>query len=313
MGEIERIKAKGLLPYDFFNEESVCDFRVDTFRKEIWAVELDLLSELISVCKKYNLCYYLIFGSLLGAVRHNGYIPWDDDLDVTMPREDYEELLKHADEFSTPYFLQTPGNDHRFYYAHAKLRNSNTSAIDYPFLYAEFNMGIFIDIVPLDKFEKESDGIKRFDLIKDMIVNNSTYMRMAHPYLNERDKLRVADYDGADPLQTYRSIEKMAREDEEKDTEYVSMLVAPLYGYKRNVFLKKDFSQTIQMEFNGMEVNAPIGYDRVLKIIYGDYMHLPPVHQRGAHYNVLFDPDKPYSYYIENKGEYYKRFSSWNK
>lgn len=309
MRETERIIAKGLLLQDFFKEEIICDFRVDKFRKEIWAVELDLLSELISVCEKYYLRYYLIFGSLLGAIRHKGYIPWDDDLDVTMPREDYEVLLKHADEFKVPYFLQTPGNDHRFYYAHAKLRNSNTSAIDYPFLYAGFNMGIFIDIVPMDNFDKENDGIKRFDQIKDLIVQNSTYMRMTHPNLNERDRQRVESYNGGDPLNTYHLIEKLAREDEGKDTEFVSMLVAPLYGYKRNVFLKEDFDQSMKIVFNGLKVNIPIGYDRILKVIYGDYMTLPSVEQRGAHYNVLFDSNKPYSYYVEDKDKYYEMIS----
>ena len=309
MTEVDKILSKGILPSDFLNEEDICDFHVDPFRKKIWAIELDLLNSLINVCNKYNLKYYLIFGSLLGAVRHKGYIPWDDDLDVTMPRKDYEELLKHRKEFQNPYYLQIPGNDHRFYYAHAKLRNSNTSAIDFPFLYAEFNMGIFIDIVPMDNFDKENNGIKRFEQIKDLIVQNSTYMRLTHPNLSDRDRQRVESYNGADPLNTYHYIEKLAREDEKVDTDFVSMLVAPLYGFKRNIFFKEDFDQSKLMDFNGLTVNIPIGYDRILKIIYGDYMALPPESQRGAHYNVLFDPNKPYSYYVGDKNKYYNIIS----
>ena len=88
----------------FFDEEIRCDFLVTKERKKIWAIGLDLLLEFDRVCKKYNLSYFLIHGSLLGAIRHNGFIPWDDDIDVAMLRSDYNNLMNiAAKEFSNQY------------------------------------------------------------------------------------------------------------------------------------------------------------------------------------------------------------------
>ena len=84
MTECERLKKQGKFPVDFFLEEIRDDFFVDENRKKIWAICLDMLMQLDNVCTKHNLRYFLSYGSLLGAIRHNGFIPWDDDLDVVM-------------------------------------------------------------------------------------------------------------------------------------------------------------------------------------------------------------------------------------
>ena len=168
MTECERIIKQGLLPEDFFEEETRCDFIVTKERKKIWAVEIDLLLEFERVCKKHNLRFFLFWGSLLGAVRHGGFVPWDDDTDVVMPRADYEKLLLLQEEFTHPYFLQTPYTDNGYFYAHAKLRNSNTTAWDRPFAYQGTNFGIFLDILPLDSVELDG-GKERFDRINKLI------------------------------------------------------------------------------------------------------------------------------------------------
>lgn len=120
MTECERIIQQGVLPKSFFDEEQICDFFVDKKRKKIWAIELDLLIQFDKICKKHGLIYFLIGGTLLGAVRHHGFIPWDDDLDVAMPRKDYDLLMQLKDEFSEPYFLQTPYTDEGYYYSYNK-------------------------------------------------------------------------------------------------------------------------------------------------------------------------------------------------
>ena len=111
MTEIERIVKRGVITEDFLKEEKRGDFTVTAKRKRVWAVILDLIVEFDSVCRKHNLRYFLDSGSLLGAIRHGGFIPWDDDIDVTMPREDYEKFIRLNDEFKHPYFLQTPYSD----------------------------------------------------------------------------------------------------------------------------------------------------------------------------------------------------------
>ncbi|MGN1433985.1 MAG: phosphorylcholine transferase LicD [Ruminococcus sp.] len=301
MTECERIIKNGILTKDYFKSETKCDFFVDEQRKKVWAIEIDLLLKFDSICKKHNLTYYLMFGSLLGAIRHHGFIPWDDDMDVAMPRKDYEKLLTLNDEFDNPYFLQTPYTDNGYFYAHAKLRNSNTAALDYPFLYQNFNLGIFIDILPIDNFDIAT-GREKFELIHKLTMDNSVYMRLTHPNLSERDRIRVSNYDGADPFETYERIQTLARESEFTQTKYVSLLVATTYGYERDVFLAEDFSYAKEWKCEGFNTYVPNGYDRVLKTIYGDYLSLPSKEQRGLwHSNLSFDTEKSYKDYLENR------------
>lgn len=294
MTECERIIQKGILPESFFVSEEQYGFWVDENRKKIWAVEIDLLLELDRVCKKYNLKYFLIFGSLLGAVRHKGFIPWDDDLDVAMLRQDYECLLQLKDEFKAPYFFQTPYTDTGYFYAHAKLRNSNTTALDKPFLYQKFNLGMFIDIVPIDNIVKDG-GQETFQLIHKLIMDNSTYMRLTNPHLSERDQKRVENYMGDEPFATYEKIQQLARKYENEETEFVSILTAPLYGYEKDVFYMEDFKEPIECKCEFFSSFIPNGYERILKTIYGDYMQLPPREQRGNwHGNIVFNADVSY-------------------
>ena len=139
------------LPNGYLEPEFREGFFVDAKRKKIWAVELDLLSQFTRVCEKYNLSYYLDGGTLLGAVRHKGFIPWDDDVDVIMPREDYDKLFEVAEiEFKEPYFFQTPLTETNFFRGHAKLRNSSTTGYILDDRKKKINNGIWLDIFPLD-------------------------------------------------------------------------------------------------------------------------------------------------------------------
>ena len=150
MTEIERIMQKGAFPDDFLKEETRCEFHIDEKQKRVWMVVLDLVMEYIRVCEKYGLKYSAAFGTLLGAIRHNGFIPWDDDIDICMPRDDFEKFLQLSDDFKDPYFLQTPYTDEGYYYSHAKLRNSQTTGFSDIRGCFGFNSGLWIDIVPID-------------------------------------------------------------------------------------------------------------------------------------------------------------------
>jgi lipopolysaccharide cholinephosphotransferase len=164
MTECERIIADGTLPRSFLKEEERDEFLVTEKQKKVWAVELDMLLKFDSICKKHGLTYFLMFGSLLGAIRHQGFIPWDDDVDVGMPRKDYDKLLTLTDEFEMPYFLQTPYTDEGYYYSYAKIRNSNTSGITQQFRFQEINWGLMLDVYPIDNFVLEG-AQKRYEQI----------------------------------------------------------------------------------------------------------------------------------------------------
>ena len=294
MTECEKIIEKGLLPESFFKPETICDFYVDETLKKVWAIELDLLHEFDRVCRAHNLRYYLIAGSLLGAVRHHGFVPWDDDMDVVMPRKDFEAFIRLGDEFRDPYFLQTPLTDPGFYYAHAKIRNSNTAAIDYPFIYQGFNLGCFIDILTLENFDPEN-GAETYEEIHRLILENSVAMRLTHPDLSERDKERVRNHSGIDPMDAWDRINELIRQSDATYTGYVSMLSATTYGIKRNVFPAECFSERIESDLYGIPTFLPVGYDKILSVAYGNYMEFPPKEKRGIwHSNVVFYPDMPY-------------------
>ena len=113
----------------FYQEEERCGYVVSAHMKKVWAVELDLLYQLQQVCEKYGIKYYGSGGTILGAERHKGMIPWDDDIDIMMLRDQYDLLCAHADEFKEPYFLQTFDTDEGYFRGHAQLRNSNTTGV----------------------------------------------------------------------------------------------------------------------------------------------------------------------------------------
>ena len=107
MTECERILEKGILPSSFCEAEIISDYYVDEKRKKIWAIELDLFIALCDVCRKHNLKFWADGGTMLGAVRHKGFIPWDDDMDIIMPRSDYNKLLEIGPaEFGSPIFCK---------------------------------------------------------------------------------------------------------------------------------------------------------------------------------------------------------------
>lgn len=147
------------LPEHFLDEEVRYGYTVTEKMKKVWAVELDLLNEFQKVCNQYNLKYYAIAGTLLGAVRHQGFIPWDDDVDVVMFREDYDKLISIASSvFSAPYDFMASGKIEHFFRGHAQLRNRMTTGILPSELKQKFsyNQGIWIDIFPLDGVPEEN-------------------------------------------------------------------------------------------------------------------------------------------------------------
>lgn len=295
MTEIERVLSTGILPEDFCKPETIYDFYVDEQRKKVWALELDLLLEFDRVCKKYNLKYYLIGGSLLGAVRHHGFIPWDDDIDIAMPREDYTVLFNLNNEFKHPYFLQTCYTDEGYFFAHARLRNSNTSAIQRPFCYCHYNMGIFLDILPLDKFEYSDEGRMVFRNLEELIVQNSTYMKLENQYPNEKDEKRIKNYVFRNPFEVFEEIQELGQSFKNRNSTFYCLSCAVVYGFERSLFNIEDFHDVIYVKFEGFDFPIPSGYDRILKRAFNNYMEFPKEISRGSwHGAIWFDTEKSY-------------------
>ena len=303
MTECERIIQQEILPEVFFRAEIVDGFEVAEQIKKVWAIEIDILLQLDKICKRHSLRYFLIFGSLLGAVRHNGYIPWDDDLDVCMPRKDYEEFIRVAQaELKMPYFLQIPETDPGYYYSFAKIRNTNTTFITEVFRYQRFNMGLLIDVFPLDVCD-EREAEENYKMISRLNMENSTYMRMSHHNLSQKDKERVQNYKGGVPLDTYKEIQSIASKYENQSSKKDKRIIAVFteYSYEKMVYDFEDVSETELHDFNGLRIPIPKGYDNILRTTYGDYMKLPPVKDRGIrHSEYIIDTDRSYRDYLSD-------------
>lgn len=283
------------------DSETRCDFIISQKRKKIWKTQLELLSELQRVCKKYHLRYFAINGTLLGAVRHNGFIPWDDDLDVIMPRPDYEKLTEIAKtEFQKPFYLQNEFTSKKYYRSYSRLRNSNTTAVPEMDWNIEECNGIFIDIFPLDGYSK--DEIRNKKVLKKInrqifLANNFIYGKQytSHRLIHLGLLYGVAFLDlfgfYTKLLKNTRKIQNINPYDESEIL--YSLVHGEVLKYKKEWFNEKI------VNFEDMKICIPSGYDEILKMIYGSYMDLPPVEKRGVRHNIFFDPDNSYSVYYK--------------
>ena len=295
MTECERIlKERPEFSADFLQEEVRCDFPVDVRRKKIWLILMDLAMEFDRFCTEHGLTWFLVGGSMLGAARHQGFIPWDDDIDAGMPRADYEKLLGLMNEFSDPYELQAPGKTRGYYFTFARLRNVRTSALNPAFALQGFNMGLYLDIFPLDEWKPE-DAEKSYNRIRDLCIDNSNYMRRSNPHLPERDRRRADAWSGRDPMENVREVEALARQFNGTDAAYLSHAVITLDAFSHNYFRRECFESFIRLPFESITLPVPSGYDSFLTSQYGDWHAFPPADKRGAdHSDEDMQPDIPY-------------------
>lgn len=301
MNEIERIKHEGWLRPDFFEGEILCGHYVTPEMKAIWAIMLDLYREFTRVCEANNLFFFAAYGTALGAVRHNGFIPWDDDLDVMMPRSDYNRLAKLASEFKHPYFLQNVETDPEYGYAIQRLRNSNTTLIVEPFKYCKFNHGIFIDINVLDEVEP-SEYVNRRNTIKEFIMQGSARMRKDHPHKDAHSIEVMQKYldDSKSAADIYNSIHALSCRLEGQHTGYISNINVPVYAPERNIFPSNIVDDYAILKFEGTDMRVPIGYMTYLEILYGkNYMEMPSDEIKKSAHTLDAYPEIPYKKYYK--------------
>ena len=218
-----------------------------------------------------------------------------------MPREDYEKFIKLNNEFKEPYFLQTPYSDPESFYSYAKIRNSFTTGVSQMFKYQKFNHGIWMTVFPLDYWDVNG-GEERYSRIRKLAIDCSTYMRSKNPELDENNRARVAAYHG-NPMDDYEEIQRLASSCKDSNCRYMMTATITIGSYKKNLFEASDFAKTIELEFEGLKVKAPIGYENLLRVLYNDYMQFPPLDERGKwHGDIIFAPEIPYKDYLKQQG-----------
>ncbi|MBQ4564254.1 MAG: LicD family protein, partial [Lachnospiraceae bacterium] len=181
------------LPERFLEEEVRDGYTISTEMKANWAVQMDLLAEFDRVCKEHNIEYFACGGTLLGAVRHGGYIPWDDDIDLMITRDNYNKLCACGPTaFTGRYFFQTEDTDPGTLRNHAQLRNSETTGVireEAQYKY-QFNQGIFLDIFPLDNLPER--GMER----EKFLAKLRSRMRLAHAFALLTSRYTKTDFGG---------------------------------------------------------------------------------------------------------------------
>lgn len=287
MTECERILEKGVFDETFLREEVRCGFKVTAERKNLWMVILDILLEFDKVCRKHNLHYFLDSGTLLGAVRHKGFIPWDDDIDVAMPREDYEKLITLSYEFEEPYLLQYPKEGSDYWYSFVKVRNINTTFAPKAFMYNAFNQGCFIDVFPYDEFGlEESESL--FETMTTLVRALSVSMKLPDPKYLCDDSKTMELLSVKTPLEVFRMVEDVAKGAKERGAGRITSLVCPMTHFRKKAYMKDWFFDTQTLSFEGFEFPAPIRSHEVLSMLFGNYLQFPPVEERGLNHSGAF-------------------------
>jgi phosphorylcholine metabolism protein LicD len=296
MTEADRLIAEGFVPEDFFKEEYICGYLVTKKQKKIWAIELDILMHVKEVCERHNLRWTLYNGSLLGSIRSQGFVPWDDDLDIAMPYEDYEKLMTLQSELPDYIFLQNYKTDPGFAYSIGKVRNSRTTCISRKFRYEKWNQGIFIDITPLFPFDDNIEGDDpRILRIREIGKDLGTIMRRNNPYLDYNDKARVEALSSQDISEYFRELSVLTDSCRGQKPDIYCPITQPgATGYDIHIHENELFP--IQKGvFCGKEVNVPYDTLGILCKMYGN-LGYPTSDFRGMnHEGLFFDPDRPYT------------------
>lgn len=259
---------------------------MDIDLKKMQEIELDILEEVHDLCQKSGITYYLGYGTMLGAVRHGGFIPWDDDIDILMPRDDYEQFLKVAEKkLPEGYVIKHPGNTKPYLYDFAKVEDSRTKIIETTYSYMNIDAGIYIDIFPLDGapnnvFQRKIHmrHIEFWQQLLAMYYSDSSKKRN---FLKRSIIYIVKNIFDQDTLN--RRITKNMRKYSFSKSSYVGYHE----GKINELTHKKYVGDPIKIKFENKEFYGVEKPHEYLTEIYGDYMKLPEEKERVAHIHSL--------------------------
>lgn len=254
--------------------------------EELKALELDVLRYIRSVCEKNSLRYYLMFGTLIGAVRHKGFIPWDDDVDIAMTRQDFMKLIELAEaDRESPYKVVSLFNVKDFAFPLAKMVDTRTQLVQYGAVGTHEKLGVYVDIFLIDAVpgdEKEFHAYisrvksakrawylsqRRFMLRRGKAAKDICMALVSLPF-----KIRS-------PYALAKKMDEIAAAYAQSDTNRAGVVLA-VDKVTASILTREQWEDTVEVEFEGERFTAVACWDELLRRTYGDYMQLPPPEQR---------------------------------
>lgn len=265
-------------------------------QQELWGIQLEILDVIDKVCRDNDLHYSLYAGSLIGAVRHKGFIPWDDDLDICMPRGDYEEFLKiWKEQEHLGYILQNKRNTPSFTQSFSKIRKDHTAFLQYEWEKGRYHTGIFVDIFPIDRCPT---SFLKLCLFHWKCMKYQLFTREFHP---AEASLQVKMVSKFLLVTTSKNKRKKYRDRFEQeliklynDPELPTTTIETVSEMKKTY--PNDLTNNyVNLSFNGREYQCFSQWDKFLSLKYGDYMKFPPEEKRTwKHEHLIIDFDRNY-------------------
>lgn len=246
---------------------------------ELRQIQMGILDEVHQYCEAHGLCYFLSSGTLIGAVRHKGYIPWDDDIDIYMPRKDYEQFLQCYRDAKGVYRAINPLTESHYYYTFAKVVDLRTRMVEKET--EGYEIGVYMDIFPVDYVTDNLQERERVFKLKKLLykirrckISNSNPLQSRLAYL-------VYRYLPLSVSQIERKIRRLIVLAEPTQTVCNMTEAGPKL---KGCFPAADIASSVDIEFEGRQYKTMVGYKDYLERTYGNYMTLPPVEQRVTHH-----------------------------
>lgn len=261
--------------------------------RNIGLLQLDIMDEVHRVCEKHAITYYIIAGTLLGAVRHKGFIPWDLDIDIAMPREDYERFKTvAASELGEKYDYLDHEKCKNFVRGHALVvRNDTRVHLKYDKVNPKlFDLGVYIDIFPLDNAPDDKKKrcihekkLKRVRWLKDLRIPYCYSFKPSRRWLHRSASALLCWL----PVRTInRYQQKLMQQYRHQETKCLCSM-ASQYAYEKQCMPWSFYGEPVLLEFEGRQYYAPREYLQYLTRLYGDYMQLPPPEKRQANLEIF--------------------------